>query len=654
MKKRIVSVFLAIVLAITLVPVSDMEITVSAMSPVSVQLMARDNAGYRTYIGEPLTLTGAQTYTTTVFTDRNVGLVNLSLAAAGATYDEAAPMRNASRAPAGWNNARVRFDKIVFNNTVEVNNTHGTAPLVDTWGVMNGFVNAELWNGWSTEHQRLSGTNITTVNNGTDGFSFRVRNTPQINTITVTFTITGIDRTQAPARNSSTIVADFRTTAGMNTANSLFYPAGHPHPWSNGGDFNCVWRPQNITHSANALNIRIDSESDNSWNFSSGEYRSHSHYRYGYYEVSMQPIRNIGVVSAFFTYTGPSEGNRWNEVDIEFLGRNTTQVQFDIHNYADKAKTNSRLFNRAHIHNLGFDASAGFNTYGFHWLPNSITWYVNGVAVYTANTEIPNIHSKIMINAWPGIGVDDWLGRFNGNVPLTARYQWLAFTPASPSEIIAAPPPTTTPPPSTTTAAPPATTTPATTTAVTTASMTTAVTTAVTVGAPVTTAIITTPVPEITTPAPEITTPVPEITTSPPEIVITPPPISTEPPPTFTQPPLISTEPPQTSTEPTTSTEPPPTFTQPPLISTEPPTTSTEPPVVTRIPGDVDGNGVVTITDALEILMYLAGMDSALNDLDNFNAARAITGGEKPTISDALEILMYLAGMESVIGKPVS
>jgi hypothetical protein len=73
-----------------------------------------------------------------------------------------------------------------------------------------------------------------------------------------------------------------------------------------------------------------------------------------------------------------------------------------------------------------------------------------------------------------------------------------------------------------------------------------------------------------------------------------------------------------------------------------------------RIPGDVDGNGVVTITDALEILMYLAGMDSALDQPDNFNAARVITGGEKPTINDALEILMYLAGMESVFGKPAS
>jgi hypothetical protein len=71
--------------------------------------------------------------------------------------------------------------------------------------------------------------------------------------------------------------------------------------------------------------------------------------------------------------------------------------------------------------------------------------------------------------------------------------------------------------------------------------------------------------------------------------------------------------------------------------------------VVPRKIGDVDGDGKVTITDALEILMYLAGLDSALDILVNFDAARAITGGDNPTINDALEILMHLAGMDSAI-----
>jgi hypothetical protein len=90
--------------------------------------------------------------------------------------------------------------------------------------------------------------------------------------------------------------------------------------------------------------------------------------------------------------------------------------------------------------------------------------------------------------------------------------------------------------------------------------------------------------------------------------------------------------------------------TSPPDETASAPETTAEPPVE-RVFGDVDGNGVVTIVDALEILMYLAGMASALDQPDNFDAARAITGGEKPTIVDALEILMYLAGMDGVLSE---
>jgi hypothetical protein len=65
--------------------------------------------------------------------------------------------------------------------------------------------------------------------------------------------------------------------------------------------------------------------------------------------------------------------------------------------------------------------------------------------------------------------------------------------------------------------------------------------------------------------------------------------------------------------------------------------------------GDVDLNGVVSILDALEILMYLAGLDSVINDNPKSHAHGRITGEANPTINDALEILMFLAGMDSKI-----
>ena len=68
--------------------------------------------------------------------------------------------------------------------------------------------------------------------------------------------------------------------------------------------------------------------------------------------------------------------------------------------------------------------------------------------------------------------------------------------------------------------------------------------------------------------------------------------------------------------------------------------------------GHVTGDERVTIGDALEILKYLAGMNSVVvPDTPSWNAAR-ITGGEKPTIGDALEILKKLAGMSNLIDSP--
>ncbi len=125
------------------------------------------------------------------------------------------------------------------------------------------------------------------------------------------------------------------------------------------------------------------------------------------------------MVSSFFTYTGPSDGNPWDEIDIEFLGKDTTKVQF---NYFTDGKGSHE-----HLYDLGFDASEEFHKYGFLWQTDSITWYVDGEAVYTATDNIPQTPSKIMLNTWPGTGVDSWLNAFDGTVPLTAEYHHIDF-----------------------------------------------------------------------------------------------------------------------------------------------------------------------------------------------------------------------------------
>ncbi|MCL1866437.1 MAG: hypothetical protein FWF82_03400, partial [Oscillospiraceae bacterium] len=78
-------------------------------------------------------------------------------------------------------------------------------------------------------------------------------------------------------------------------------------------------------------------------------------------------------------------------------------------------------------------------------------------------------------------------------------------------------------------------------------------------------------------------------------------------------------------------------------------TTEVTPP---RRLGDVIGNGSVTISDALEVLKYLAKLTSELDNPESLNAALILPASQKskiPTINDALEILKYLAKLESLV-----
>lgn len=196
--------------------------------------------------------------------------------------------------------------------------------------------------------------------------------------------------------------------------------------WWNGNPFGAVWKPDKVAVENGVMTLTIDKGTDTSApvEYISGELRTQEFFHYGTYEVSMKPIKNPGTVSSFFTYTGPSDNNPWDEVDIEFLGKDTTKVQF---NYYTNGKGEHE-----YVHELGFDASESFHTYAFDWQKDYITWYVDGKAVYTATENIPVTPGRIMMNAWPGKGVDEWLQPYEGQTPLVASYDRFSYKATEP------------------------------------------------------------------------------------------------------------------------------------------------------------------------------------------------------------------------------
>ncbi len=103
--------------------------------------------------------------------------------------------------------------------------------------------------------------------------------------------------------------------------------------WSNGPPFDNGWQADHIDFDdPGLLTITLDDVASSGEPYTSGEYRTTEYYGYGCYEVRFRPVAEPGVVTAFFTFAGPHDrpkfGNgRHNEIDIEFLGNNTSEVQ---------------------------------------------------------------------------------------------------------------------------------------------------------------------------------------------------------------------------------------------------------------------------------------------------------------------------------------
>ena len=217
--------------------------------------------------------------------------------------------------------------------------------------------------------------------------------------------------------------------------------------WSNGDVFNVVWKKSNVKYENGIMTLGITEEKATAWlndaevefNYTAGEARTQNYYHYGDYEVSMKPSANPGTASTFFVCTGPYDlkdgvPNAHDEIDIEFLGNDTTHVQFNF--FVDGKGGNEYMYD------LGFDASEEFHRYGFRWEQDSITWFVDGQPVYKVTTDtsvkaagnlkvvekLPSTAGRILTNYWCGNErAWGWMGQYTGPVNDNGtEYQWIA------------------------------------------------------------------------------------------------------------------------------------------------------------------------------------------------------------------------------------
>ncbi len=146
---------------------------------------------------------------------------------------------------------------------------------------------------------------------------------------------------------------------------------------------------------------------------------------YGDYEVVMQPAKAEGVVSSFFTYTGGTFGDPHHEIDIEFLGKDTTGLYANI--FVDGKQMPGR-----HIP-LGFDASEGMHLYRFEWRPEGVRWFVDGKEIFYAaasETAMPQFRGKLFANIWAVAELQEpWAGEVDPDTNVKARYGCMSYVP---------------------------------------------------------------------------------------------------------------------------------------------------------------------------------------------------------------------------------
>ena len=183
----------------------------------------------------------------------------------------------------------------------------------------------------------------------------------------------------------------------------------------NGNPFNCSFSLENVKINNGTMTLCLTEGGYRG--FTGAEFRSWEKFSYGYYSVYMKAAACPGVISSFFTYTN----HPWDEIDIEFLGDDTTKVQFNYY-------TNG-IGGHEYVYDLGFDAAEDFHEYGFDWREDSITWYVDGKAVYKATNNVPRHSGHIMMNLWNVADTNaDWAGRFDASLlPVYAEYQWIGY-----------------------------------------------------------------------------------------------------------------------------------------------------------------------------------------------------------------------------------
>lgn len=155
-----------------------------------------------------------------------------------------------------------------------------------------------------------------------------------------------------------------------------------------------------------------------------GHIQTKEKFTYGRFETLMRPAFGSGVVGGFFLFDDtPGFQNNWQELDFEFIGKNTNQIDTNIIRTVGSV-TDKNINIKKHI--LNRRSSDVFWKLTLDWVPDRVIWKVNDVIIRTTVISL-NKPMKLEANLW--MVSNDWAGKFDaGLLPQLSEYEYISYS----------------------------------------------------------------------------------------------------------------------------------------------------------------------------------------------------------------------------------
>lgn len=160
------------------------------------------------------------------------------------------------------------------------------------------------------------------------------------------------------------------------------------------------------------------------------EVRSVDTLTYGRVKARAKLAKGSAVVSSLVTIYTPWPADNWNELDVECLGKDPNEVQFNAMVYTGALPATNLPVSPtqdAEMYSLGFDASTEFHEYTIEWTPESARFLVDGALAreWSSRISLMNLPQNILLTIWASSSAS-WAGAVDGTtVGARAVYDWV-------------------------------------------------------------------------------------------------------------------------------------------------------------------------------------------------------------------------------------